>query len=213
MDMDKSPETKETPSDVDESQGRKDSTQYNDNNARPGNTNRVIIIAALAVVLVVTVATLAIVSAINKNAETPQPLPSSNIGYSTEAQVILSQEQLQAAMDQAAANAKNGNIGLLYKNNAYSTDGLTFECYIVNSGVNKFDMYLTIFADLDMSDRIFLSQLIPPGSGFNQITLEHALETGDHTVYVCLTQVARDEETGEEYIPGQVFHTMDFHVS
>jgi hypothetical protein len=31
-------------------------------------------------------------------------------------------------------------------------------------------------------------------------------------VYIALTQVEQDEETGEESVVNQVFHTMDFHV-
>ena len=45
------------------------------------------------------------------------------------------------------------------------------------------------------------------------IDVEHALDPGDHTVYVALTQVDTDEETGEQVIKHQVMHTMDFHVS
>lgn len=204
--METSSETKKPSSDMEETRGDGASTQNNKGkNARP--SNKVVIIAAAVVVLVVTVATLVIVAALRDNTTAEEP--PSRIGYSTDAQVMLTQEELQAALNNMT---ENGNIGLLYKNNAYSGDGLTFECYIVNSATNRHDMFLTIFADLEMTDQLFLSQLIPPGSGFNQITLERALEKGDHTVYVCLTQVARDEETGEEYINGQVFHTMDFHV-
>ena len=207
-------ETKKTSSDVKESQSSEASTQYNDKKAHGILTNKTVIIAALVVVMTVSGAAAAIVSAINKNKPLdPSTLPSSGIGYSTDAQVILSQAELQAAMDRAMENAKNGNIALQYKNNAYSTDGSTFSCYIVNSVSNKFDMFLTIFSDVEMTDQIFLSQLVPPGSGFNQITLVHPLEKGDHTVYVALTQVDRDEETGEEFIHRQVFHTMDFHVT
>lgn len=177
---------------------------------KAGLSNKVVIISALVVVMTVTGAALAIISALNR--QEPAPLPSSNIGYSTVASVILSQADLQAAYNQALANAKNGNIALMYKNNAFSTDGSNFSCYIVNSPANKFDMFLTMYADLEMTDQVFLSQLIPPGSGFENLTLEHALEKGTHTIYVCLTQVDRDPETGEESICGQVFHTMDFHV-
>jgi hypothetical protein len=42
--------------------------------------------------------------------------------------------------------------------------------------------------------------------------LEKHLTTGDHTVYVVVTQVKTDEETGEETAVNQVIHTMDFHV-
>lgn len=135
------------------------------------------------------------------------------IGYATDAAVMLTQEELQAAMDAAMENARNGSISLRYRNNAYSTDGTNFSCYIVNSPRNIYDMFLTIFADAAMTDQLFLSQLVPPGSGFNQIALEHPLDVGDHTVYVAMTQVKRDEETGEESICNQVVHTMDFHVT
>lgn len=134
------------------------------------------------------------------------------IGYSGEASVILDQNALQAAMDEAMANAKNNSIALLYKNNAFSENGTDFDCYIVNSAANKYDMFLTIFADEAMTDQLFLSGLVPPGSGFEHITLDHALEPGTHTVVVAVTQVADDEETGEQVVKNQVMHTMDFHV-
>ena len=38
------------------------------------------------------------------------------------------------------------------------------------------------------------------------------MDSGTHTVYVVVTQVADDEETGEQVIKNQVIHTMDFHV-
>lgn len=132
------------------------------------------------------------------------------IGYSTEAKVMLDQNSLQAAMDKATE--EDGNIALRYKNNAYSDNGTDFECYILNSATNAYDMFLTIYADAELTDQIFLSGLVPPGSGFENITLSHALDPGTHTVYVALTQVADDEETGEQVIKHQVVHTMDFHV-
>lgn len=134
------------------------------------------------------------------------------IGYSTEARVMLDQNSLQAAMDEAMENAKDGNIALRYKNNAYSKNGTDFDCYILNSESNIYDMFLTIYADAELTDQIFLSGLVPPGSGFESITLSHALDPGAHTVYVAVTQVADDEETGEQVIKHQVMHTMDFHV-
>jgi hypothetical protein len=73
-------------------------------------------------------------------------------------------------------------------------------------------MFITIYGDESMSDELFLSQLVPPGSGFESLTLEHPLSTGDHVVYVALTQVETDEETGAQSIHNQVVHTMDFHV-
>ncbi len=135
------------------------------------------------------------------------------IGYAAEATVMLDQDSLQAAMDAAMENARNGSIGLRYKNNAYSDDGINFECYIANSNSNIYDMFLTIHADAELTDQIFLSELVPPGSGFESITLEHSLAPGDHRVYVTLTQVDTNEETGEQVLKNQVVHTMDFHVT
>jgi len=134
------------------------------------------------------------------------------IGYATEATVLLDQNSLQAAMDEAMANAKDGNIGLYYQNDATSSDGTNFDCFIGNSNSNIYDMFLTIYADAELTDQIFLSGLVPPGSGFESITLDHALDPGVHTVYVALTQVDTDEETGEQVLKNQVMHTMDFHV-
>lgn len=134
------------------------------------------------------------------------------IGYSSEAKVMLDQDSLNAAMQAAIENNKNNAIGLRYKNNAYSTDGLNFECSITNSEANLYDMFLAIFADVELTDQIFLSGLVPPGSGFDHITLDHELELGDHRVYVVLTQVDTDQETGKQTIVRQVSHTMDFHV-
>lgn len=134
------------------------------------------------------------------------------IGYASEATVMLDQNSLQAAMDEAMANAKDHNVALLYKNNAYSKNGTDFECYIVNSAANSYDMFLTIFADEAMTDQLFLSGLVPPGSGFEQITLDRALEPGSHTVVVAVTQV-EDDENGQQVVKNQVMHTMEFHVT
>jgi hypothetical protein len=169
---------------------------------KTGLSNKVIIIAAAVVVLAVVIAAAVILN---------QP-KDTGIGYSTEAKVLVTQEDIDKAAAEALANAENGDVALSYQNDAFSNDGSNFDCRIMNSTGNKFDMFLTIYSDLNLSDELFLSQLVPPGSGFENITLEHPLENGDHTVYVAFTQVKNDEETGEEVIANQVVFTMDFHV-
>ena len=170
-----------------------------------------LIVAVAAVIIVLLAAILAVLltrpSTTNIDDEGVPKL-----GYATDAKVMLDQDSLQAAMDEAMRNAADGNVGLKYKNDAYSDNGTDFECFIVNSESNKFDMFLTIYADAELTDQVFLSQLVPPGSGFETITLDHALEPGDHTVYVALTQVDTDQN-GQQVIKNQVMHTMDFHVS
>ncbi len=134
------------------------------------------------------------------------------IGYDTGATVVLDEASLQAAVDEAMKNAKEGNVALLYENNAYSKDGKNFSCYIANDKTNLYDMYLTIYTDAALEDQVYLSGLVPPGSGFEQITLDRALEKGDHRVYVAVTQVDTDKETGEQVLKNQVVHTIEFHV-
>ena len=51
------------------------------------------------------------------------------IQYASEAKVMLDQDSLNAAMQAAIENNKNNAIGLRYKNNAYSTDGVNFETW------------------------------------------------------------------------------------
>lgn len=177
----------------------------------PALSNKVVIGATAVVVAAVVAVGAAVISHQNQTSIPDGATPA--IGYAAEAKVMLDQDSLQAAFDEAMKNAAEGNVGLKYKNDAYSTDGVNFECYIVNSDSNVYDMFLTIYADAEMTDQIYLSGLVPPGSGFEAIKLDHALDAGDHTVYVALTQVDTDEETGEQVIKNQVVHTMDFHVT
>ena len=133
------------------------------------------------------------------------------IGYATEAKVMLDQNSLQAAADEAQKNAKDGNVALQYQNDAFSKDGKTFSCRIVNAPANLYDMFITIYADAALTDQLFLSGLVPPGSGFDEIILNHELEVGDHRVYVAITQVDTGDD-GEQIIKNQVMHTIEFHV-
>lgn len=158
----------------------------------------VVIVALLAVIIVLLVR--------------PSGGDDSGIGYASEAKVMLDEDDLQAAVDAALRNAEDGNVALQYQNDAFSNDGKTFSCNIVNSPENLYDMFLTIYADSELKDQIFLSELVPPGSGFEKITLDHALPAGDNTVYVVVTQVDTEEETGEQVIKNQVTHTIVFHV-
>ena len=172
----------------------------------PSNRTVIIAIAIAAAVIVAAIAVVAVVILRNNHSDNQQV-----IGYAAEAKVMLDKNELQAAMDEAVKNATEGRVGLNYKNDAYSDDGINFECHIVNSKSNAFDMFLTISTDAELKDQIFLSELVPPGSGFESITLDHALDVGDHTVYVTLTQVKLND-AGEQVMCNQVTHTMDFHV-
>ncbi len=130
------------------------------------------------------------------------------IGYA-EGVTALDEDSLQKAVDEMYAKVDEGNIALEYRNDAFSEDGKNFECYIGNSLANEYDMYIGIYSDNTFKDELYLSGLFRPGEAFKNVELNHALEKGDHRVYVSFTQVEKDLET----IHGQIMVTMDFHVS
>lgn len=167
-------------------------------------TKVAVAVAAVAVAAAIGIGVFALTG---KDGDSSEP----TIGYAMDATVLTDQDSLQAAVDEAQENAKNGMVALQYQNEAFSSDGKTFSCHIANAPSNLYDMFLTIFADAELTDQIFLSGLVPPGSGFEEITLDHALEPGDHTVYVAVTQVDTDDD-GTQVMKNQVMHTIRFHV-
>lgn len=166
---------------------------------------------AVIIGLVLVIVVMACVLFLRKDEATVDDGDTPRIGYAAEAKVMLDQDSLQAAADEAQRNAREGNIALQYRNDAYSKDGKTFSCRIINAPANAYDMFVTIYADATLTDQLFLSGLVPPGSGFEEITLDHTLEQGDHTVYVAITQVDTGDD-GEQTVKNQVMHTIEFHV-
>lgn len=131
------------------------------------------------------------------------------LGYAEGVTVVNDPDALQKAVDEMYAKAAEGNIMLEYANDATSTDGETFECYIANAVENSYDMYIQMFADSELTDQLLLTGLLRPGTAFDSITLDHALDPGTHRVYVAFTQVEEDLAT----IHGQVMVTMDLTVA
>ena len=131
------------------------------------------------------------------------------IAYAEGVTVVDDPAALQKKVDEMVEKAKEGFIALEFKNNARSTDGINFVCYLANAEKNTKDAFFTIYADTGLTDELFLSGLLRPGTAFNNITLNHELPKGTHTVYVVQTQVEEDLET----ICGQMSFTMDFTVS
>lgn len=173
-------------------------------------------VAVVGLAVVVAVSAGAIIDAINRNNEgdggNGTVVNGMTVDYEMNAKVFLDQNSLQAAMDEAMRNAQQRNVALHYRNDASSRDGQTFECYIANSSGNLYDMFLTICADSEMKDELFLSKLLRPGTGYDSITLNRALEPGNHTVYVAVTLV-ETAANGAQTIKAQALHTMDFHVT
>ena len=171
------------------------------------NTTKIVIAAAAVIIVLAVCITAVILFRGDGSADTPE----SGIGYAQGASVVLDEDALQAAIDEAQRNAEEGLVALNYQNDAFSKDGKNFSCYIVNDAANLFDMFLTICTDAEMTDQLLLTGLVPPGSGFQKITLDRALEKGSHTVYVAVTMVDTEED-GTQVMKAQVIHTMNFHV-
>lgn len=128
------------------------------------------------------------------------------LGYASGA-VAVDSGSLQDLVDHMQ-KVNKGQFMTEYRNEAVSVDGTTFKCYIGNGELNTYDMYFQIFGDIEMTDQLYLSELLRPATVLKEITLEHPLELGTHTVYVVFTQVGEDLAS----IVGQVTITMEFSV-
>lgn len=133
------------------------------------------------------------------------------VGYAVEGVTVVDDaEAMSKTLDEAAERMEEERITLSYKNEAYSVDGRDFSCYIANHPDNKYDMYIGIYGNLEFTDELFLSQLIRPGSAFENVRLERRLDPGMTQVYVVFTSIETTEE--EQIIHGETAVTMDFIV-
>lgn len=133
----------------------------------------------------------------------PKPEEDTGLKYATKGTMVL--DAGDGIYDEIPSDA----IALEFKNDAYSYDGQTFTCYLGNSPLNDYDMFVAIYTDLEMEDMVYLSDLVPPGSGFEEITLDRPLEVGTHRLNIAFTQV---EDAATNTLHGQTLFTMDFHV-
>lgn len=105
-----------------------------------------------------------------------------------------------------------GWLDLLYDYQARSSDGVNFSCMLANAASNRYDMYFDLYTDAELTDEVFLSGLLKPGTALEEITLDHALPAGTNTVYVAMNQVDTDED-GKQTIVDQTVVTVEFIVS
>lgn len=147
-----------------------------------------------------------------RKAREEPPAPASNglkIGYAEGVTVVEDPNELQKAVDEMIAKSQD-TMGLEYKNEAVSEDGINFTCYIANALSNEYDMFIALYGDEELTDELFLSGLLRPGTAFDHVTLSHPLEPGTHTVYTAFTQV--EEVDGEQAIHAQIIVVINFTV-
>lgn len=177
---------------------------------------RVSPLTLVLIVIIVLLAAAAVVLAVGKlggetepeteqlgNASTPL------IGYEKGVTVVDDPDALQKAVDDAFAEAAKGGVPVEYKNGALSADGVKFDCYIANPVNSDYDVFIAIYADPELTDQLYLSGLIPPGSAKRELELAHALQEGTTRTYVVFTQVEDDHKTVHQ----QAIVTVDFTVS
>lgn len=139
---------------------------------------------------------------LNANGET-EDIGNGRIPYA-QGTVIMDSDDVEETED--------GYIALLYNYQARSDDGQNFSCLLANSPANGYDLYFDIYTDIALTDRVFLSGLLAPGTAFEQITLDRALPEGTNSLYVVFTQ-ADDNEEGQQVLLNQTVVTVDFIVS
>lgn len=126
------------------------------------------------------------------------------------AAIVLDRDSLQKEVDEMLEAVNDGYIRLRHKSEATSSDGESFECYIVNDEANKYDVYFNIYKDSTAKEQILLTGLIPPGSGLESFKSEIKLEPGTYEALLVVTQVEDDHVTIHG---GQLFLTIDLTVS
>lgn len=167
------------------------------------------------IIIIVVLAAAAVVLVVGKFGEKePEPVQIGDastplIGYEEGVTVVDDPDALQKAVDDALAKSKEQGVPIEFANYASSTDGTTFECYFANPVDSPYDVYLQVFSDVELTDQLYLSGLIPPGKAMRELKLDHALAQGDHTVYLAYTQVEDDHAT----IHGQALVTAVFSVT
>ena len=130
--------------------------------------------------------------------------------------IVEDEESLNERVRELYEAASGEGIELEYKNEAYSTDGKTFACYIGNSSSSHFPMFITIYADSTYQEELFVSGLIKPGQAFNQVTLTRPLTEPKTTLPICYTQVfephTEGNDTDDFTIRAQTVITLNFNV-
>ena len=129
------------------------------------------------------------------------------IGFATEGVTVVDDSgSLSDEVRRINEEAQQDGIRVEYKNQAFSSDGVEFDCYIGNPADSQYNMFIDIY-DANYENELFLSQLIRPGQAFEQITLLQPV-TENTTANVIYTQVEVNDE-GELAIRGQTIITLE----
>lgn len=144
--------------------------------------------------------------------EVPQPISAApRLEYASEGVIFTEDpDALQKAYDEAVEKSAESVVPLSFRNVATSEDGVNFKCYVANPPRARFDMFVAIYADIEMTDELYMSQLLRPGTAYDSIQLNRVLAPGNHDVYAVFTTL--EDVDGEQVIRGQAAVAMEFRV-
>lgn len=141
---------------------------------------------------------------IRPNIQSEPESKGSVIGY--ESDIVLDDPQsLQDKINNMIQQVAEGNISLELKNQAVSSNGEIFGCYIANAIENTYDIYLTISLD-STGEELYRSGLIPAGGRIEKFTSSKKLGTGTYLTTLTFHQVEDDHIT--EHAAAYVEYTL-----
>lgn len=126
-----------------------------------------------------------------------------------EAAVALDENGLERQIQEMKNNS--GDVSLEYKNDAVSDDGKNFACYLANSDLNTEDMFIAIFTDGTLTEQVYLSGLLRPGTSINQFESETEFKPGTHSAVALFTSVGDDHETMTSQLAVEIKLTVNEH--
>lgn len=184
------------------------------NKAKAENKNKKLLIPIIAASLGVILLAGLVVGVVLENAEDRKPsntlpyLVDGKLKYDDSA-IVFDKDQQQGVSD-LYQEVEDGYISLSHKNQAYSADGEDFACYINNNSDNKYDIYVTVYNNQNADEMLYISGLIPPGSGIDHFKSDIKLDLGEYDALLVVTQVEDDHETIRG---GQLFLALHLNVS
>jgi cytoskeletal protein RodZ len=117
------------------------------------------------------------------------------------AAVALDEQSLSDQYNKLQEKASEGNVAIEMQNIAFSDDGINFTCYLANSSSNTEDMFLNIYKDSTLTEQIYLSGLLAPGTVIEKFSSEIKLDPGNYETILIFTTVADDHETMTSQTP------------
>ena len=146
------------------------------------------------------------------------PSPVGALSWATGEGVIVvdDEDELNKQVQKLYEAAEDEGIRIEYKNEAFSTDGKTFDCYIGNPTSSSYPLFITIYADSTYQEELFVSGLLKPGQAFNKVTLTRALTEPITNLPICYTQVyephTEHNDTDDFTIRAQTVVTLNFNI-